>query len=115
MQKQSKYIFYKDEQVISFQSLDELKEFVTSLLVEINKQYDLFDQYTKLYNQVLSFTESEVTIVVTKTFTIKDKDEQSLELFTLSKFHHPKDDFIYAENLKLSFNAIVANLNKKGM
>lgn len=115
MQKQSKYLFYKDEQVVSFQSLDKLKEFVTSLLIDINKQYDLFGQYTKLYNQVLTFTEKEESTVVTKTFTIEGYNKEPIELFTLSKFHHPKDDFIYEENLKLSFIAIVANLNKKGM
>ena len=115
MQLQSKYIFYKDKQVISFQSLDKLKEFVTSLLVEINKQYDLFGQYTKLYNQVLSFTESEVTTVVTKKFTIKDENEQIIELFTLSKFYSQDDTTLYQEQFNQSFDAIVATLNKKGM
>lgn len=115
MQPQSKYVFYKDKQVISFQSLDKLKEFVTSLLVEINKQYDLFGQYTKLYNQVLSFTENEVSTVVTKTFTIKDENDQTVELFTLSKFHNQDDANLYQEQFNQSFDAIVANLNKKGM
>ena len=105
----SKYVFYKDEQVISFKSLKEMKEFVTSLLVELNKQF-LLDDYTRLYNQVLSFTETEETTVVTKAFTTINPADETFELFKLSKYYCMDDEFEYKSNFKKSLGTLKKTL-----
>lgn len=105
----SKYVFYKDKQVIFFKSLHEMKNFVTGLLVELNKQY-LIDDYIELYNQVLSFTENEETTFVTKIFTTKSTNNKTIELFALSKFYCIDDEFEYQKNFNNSLAALKKTL-----